>query len=665
MPVKTSSAWFVALVVLASAGASWRAGAVQPRRNVIIFVADGLRHGSVGAAQTPALWAVRTQGVHFENSHSLFPTFTTANASAIATGHQLGDTGDFSNVIWPGMATFDTGNFNLPPGTPVPFVENDRILADIADHYGGNYLGEATLLGQARRAGYHTAAVGKLGPAAIQDIESLALVNGSWEPVPAGIVVDDATGSSAGPPLPPALVARLLREGLPVEAPTRSNGYGTTSQYNNGFTGDRIKAGTLAANIVQQQWFADVTTRAILPSFTEAPDRPFALLFWSRDPDGSQHYEGDSLNSLAPGINGPTSKQGVENADHNLQQIMTWLDAHPAIKANTDVFVTSDHGFSTISRREIDRMGHPTTAESAQHDYVDATGRIDTVKGVLPFGFLAIDLATSMQTNLFDPDQHAENSRVYKRLSIDPALSAWEHPVLGNGLIGTDVRRIDGSDATAIVAANGGSDLIYVPDHDPAVVRRIVDLLMTYDYISGVFVDDRFGETPGALPLGAISLVGATKMPRPAIVAVFKVFYLNPDDLLTGMQVSDATLQEGQGMHGGFGRDNTYNNMAAIGPDFKTRFADTTPVGNADIVPTIAHVLGITLTPNGSLTGRVATEALAGGPAAVDPPFQYLRSATANGKQTLLIYQEHDGKRYLHAGCFAAPGTANAPTACQ
>ena len=43
--------------------------------------------------------AVRDQGVNFANPHSLFPTFTTANASGMATGHYLGDTGDFSNTI--------------------------------------------------------------------------------------------------------------------------------------------------------------------------------------------------------------------------------------------------------------------------------------------------------------------------------------------------------------------------------------------------------------------------------------------------------------------------------------------------------------------------------------------------------------------------------------
>jgi arylsulfatase A-like enzyme len=665
MFVKRPSAWLLSLAV--SLGSLLHlSGAIQPKRNVIIFVADAMRHGSVTAADTPALWRVRAEGVHFENSYSLFPTFTTANASAIATGHGIGDTGDYSNVFWTGFAMYDTGNFDLMPGTPVPFVENDRVLSDMAGHFHGNYLGEATLFSLARAQGYNTAAVGKLGPTGIQDIDSLAPVNGGFNPFPDGIVVDDVTGSSAGPPMPAALVQRLRREGMPPESPSRSNGYGATSQYNNGYAGDRSRAGTLVANTGQQQWMVDVVTRAILPMFAESPDKPFVLLYWSRDPDGSQHNQGDSLGALAPGVNGPTSKRAAQNADRNLQQILTWLDANPAIKANTDLFVTSDHGVATISRKEIDKTGRMTDSEAAKHDYVDSTGKIDTVKGVLPFGFLAIDLATSLRTNLYDPDLHVEGGRLYKRMAIDPGAGTWEHPVLGNGLIGADIRKPDGSDARAIVAANGGSSLIYVPDRNATTVQRIVELLLTYDYIGGVFVDDEYGQLPGTLPLSAINLVGASKLPRPAIAVAFKVFYLNPDDIETAIQISDTTLQEGQGMHGGFGRDSTFNNMAALGPDFKTRFADPLPVDNADITPTLAQILGLTMKPNGKLTGRALSEALVTGtapPAA--PPVQYLRSTTANGKQTLLIYQEHGGQRYPAAACFVEPSATNGPTACR
>jgi arylsulfatase A-like enzyme len=665
MTVKPPSVWLVSLAVVALASLSHLSGAIQTRRNAIIFVADAMRHGSVNAEDTPALWKVRTEGVHFENSHSLFPTFTTANASAIATGHGFGDTGDYSNVFWPGFATFDTGNFDLSPATPVPFVENDRVLADLAAHFNGNYLGEDTLMMLARARGYNTAAIGKLGPTGIQDIETLAPVNGGFAPFPAGIVVDDATGSSAGPPLPAALLQRLRREGIPTESPTRSNGYGATSPYNNGNTGDRARPGTLLANTGQQQWMADVATKAILPMFAEAADKPFVLLYWSRDPDGSQHNQGDSLGVLAPGVNGPTSKRGVQNADRNLQQILAWLDANPAVKANTNVFVTSDHGVATISRHEIDRTGRATESEAAKHDYVDSAGKIDTVKGMLPVGFLAIDLATSLKTNLFDPDQRVEGGRLYRRMAIDPGAGTWDHPSIGNGLIGADIKNPDGTDARAIVAANGGSDLIYVPDQNAATIRRIVELLLTYDYVSGVFVEDAAGPLPGTLPLSAINLVGASKLPRPTIAVAFKVFYLNPDDIQTGIQISDTTLQEGQGMHGGFGRDSTFNNMAAMGPDFKPRSADPLPVSNADITPTLAQILGLTMKPNGKLTGRVLAEALTGGPASASPPVQYLRSATANGKQTLLIYQEHEGKRYLTTACFVEPNTLSSPTACR
>ena len=63
--------------------------------NLILFVPDGLRGVNVTPETAPAMAEVRDKGVNFKNPHSLFPTFTMANASAMATGHHLGDTGDF------------------------------------------------------------------------------------------------------------------------------------------------------------------------------------------------------------------------------------------------------------------------------------------------------------------------------------------------------------------------------------------------------------------------------------------------------------------------------------------------------------------------------------------------------------------------------------------
>jgi hypothetical protein len=270
-----------------------------------------------------------------------------------------------------------------------------------------------------------------------------------------------------------------------------------------------------------------------------------------------------------------------------------------------------------------------------------------------------------MQLNLFDPDRHAPGSTRYRRLRIGSAgaavpMTTWEHPIAGNGFIGADLQRPDGSDARVIVAANGGSDLIYVPDGSTDTVQQVVSRLLTYDYVSGVFVDDRYGEVPGTLPLSAINMTGSSKVARPSIVVAFKVFYLNPADLQTGIQISDASLREGQGMHGGFGRESTYNNMAAIGPDFKKGFVDSVPAGNADIAPTLAHLMGFDLPKGAPLAGRILVEALAGRPSPAADALRYLRSKPAGDKQTIIAYQEHGGIRYPNRGCFVTPSTRDA-----
>src|SRR5262249_19079927 len=61
--------------------------------------------------------------------------------------------------------------------------------------------------------------------------------------------------------------------------------------------------------------------------------------------------------------------------------------------------------------------------------------------------------------------------------------------------------------------------------------------------------------------------------------------------------------------HGGLNRADTFNNIVAVGPDFKTGFKDLAPVSNADIAQTIAYILRVPLKP-GKNSGRVLSEAL-------------------------------------------------------
>jgi predicted AlkP superfamily pyrophosphatase or phosphodiesterase len=107
-------------------------------RNLILFVPDGLRGRIVTPQTAPAMAEVRDKGVKFRNSHSLFPTFTMANGSAMASGHYLGDTGTFSNTIYTGYSSGPAGD------TVVPFIENNAVLGDIDEHFNGDYLNEET-----------------------------------------------------------------------------------------------------------------------------------------------------------------------------------------------------------------------------------------------------------------------------------------------------------------------------------------------------------------------------------------------------------------------------------------------------------------------------------------------------------------------------------------
>src|SRR5215813_5277189 len=158
--------------------------------NLILFVPDGLRALKVTPESAPAMAAVRDKGVNFKNSHSMFPTFTMANASAMSTGHYLGDTGTFSNTIFTGYSSAPAGD------TVVPFIENDAVLGDIDAHFNGDYLDEETILKMARDKGFSTAAIGKVGPTLIFDHTDRADKPGNAH----SIVIDDATGNKAGVP---------------------------------------------------------------------------------------------------------------------------------------------------------------------------------------------------------------------------------------------------------------------------------------------------------------------------------------------------------------------------------------------------------------------------------------------------------------------------------
>lgn len=558
------------------------AWAQQPSRpnNILLFVADGLRPGTVNERTAPTMAALMQRGVRFTNTHSLFPTFTTANASAIATGHYLGDTGNFSNTLYLGFPVKASGD------SPVANLEDNEVLGEL-DRKLGNFLNEDTILKLARDAGYSTAAMGKRGPTLIFDHTERSGTK--------TIIFDDATGRKGGIPLSDEMKQRLATASLPAEAPRAHE-----------------------PNTEQQAWLSDIAAKAVLPLFKQR-GRPFLMVFWSRDPDVSQHRQVDSPGRLVPGINGPTALAAIRNADETLARLLAALKAQ-GLEATTDVILTSDHGFSTVSKESA-------TSFAATRDYKDVPS------GQLPPGFLGIDLANALGLGLFDPA--AQNAPV----------PAGQFPSRQGAILADDPAQ-----PKAIVVANGGSDLIYLPTRDKALAARIVEALSKQDYTSGIFVADALGRIPGTLPMSAVGLEGSAVTPRPAIVVNFRSFSTGCADPTTcGVSVADTLFRQGQGIHGSFSRADTRNTMAAAGPSFRQKFESTAPASNADLGRTVIRLMGLQVSDRGKLIGRVLTEALPNG---IQPTVQtsVLHSEPdAQGNVTAVMTKRADQTIYFHA----------------
>src|ERR1700685_1764270 len=77
-------------------------------RIVVLMVWDGLRPDFVTERDTPNLFRLAREGVRFDKHHSIFPTLTMVNATALATGAP------------PGVNGLEGNNFYLAPSAETP-----------------------------------------------------------------------------------------------------------------------------------------------------------------------------------------------------------------------------------------------------------------------------------------------------------------------------------------------------------------------------------------------------------------------------------------------------------------------------------------------------------------------------------------------------------------
>ena len=81
------------------------------------------------------------------------------------------------------------------------------------------------------------------------------------------------------------------------------------------------------------------TTKALTDILWRDGEPEFSVL-WLSEPDDTEHH-------TAPGD--PAAIAAIKSSDQNLARVLESLDKHNA-RSTTDIFVVSDHGFSTIAR---------------------------------------------------------------------------------------------------------------------------------------------------------------------------------------------------------------------------------------------------------------------------------------------------------------------------
>ena len=259
--------------------------------SVIIVGFDGLQPSQVTPERMPNLWEMGSQGVVFENHHSVFPTMTRVNVTSIQTGCYPGRHGLSANRIV--VRKFDpTRIVNLGASDLTEMAEATGellfvpTLGEILADYSAEYV--AVGIGGTGNAFVQHPHAARVGGASIHrrftiPSELHESVLSRFGPWPAGPDPD------AGP------------SGLSIS--------------------------TLMEHAVR-----------VLTEYVIADREPALSLLWCGEPDLSQHFEG---------VGSEQAERSLRDADREFGRLLNWL-SETGRESVTDVIVLSDHGYSTV-----------------------------------------------------------------------------------------------------------------------------------------------------------------------------------------------------------------------------------------------------------------------------------------------------------------------------
>jgi predicted AlkP superfamily pyrophosphatase or phosphodiesterase len=195
------------------------------------------------------------------------------------------------------------------------------------------------------------------------------------------------------------------------------------------------------------------------------------------------------------------------------------------------------------------------------------------------------------ETNILVVSDHGFSTHTGKK-----DLQTW---LIDNGL-----KSDPGSDD--VVVAGG---VVYVKDHEPEKIRRIVELFQRTDWIGAVFTRAKSPGSPEGEIAGTLSY------------DLLKWDHERAGDILVSANWSDEkndngfpgkTGQTGVAGHGTTSPYDIHNTLIVGGPSFKKQIRNNNSTGNVDIAPTLCALLGFDPAP--SMQGRVLREILADGP---------------------------------------------------
>jgi arylsulfatase A-like enzyme len=257
--------------------------------HVVLVVWDGLRPDFISDETTPDLAELRRAGVFFAKNHPVYPSSTNVNGAAIATGDQPQHTGIIGNQ------EFHAGVDPHKPFDTSEFLGQKQIGPALSQRY----MSAPTIAEILHKAGIWTAIAGAKPVAQLFDRlrerES------------------DAGKKSSliyrGKVFPESVAARTAQALGPFPPRHRFR------------------------NDAQDRW----TTRALTEVLWKEEVPKFSLL-WLSEPDLSQH-------EFAPGST--TALAALKSSDDNLGRVIAALKEKDCL-TSTDIFVVSDHGFSTI-----------------------------------------------------------------------------------------------------------------------------------------------------------------------------------------------------------------------------------------------------------------------------------------------------------------------------